>query len=106
MSESTLRVLGFAMRTLPALPTDDGGKRGILHDLRGRSGNDRPAPPGSGAIRARLPQAGIRTIMITGDHKVTALAIARELGIYQEGDAAVSGDTLDSLSGRRNWIKL
>lgn len=43
-------------------------------------------------------QAGIRTIMITGDHKVTALAIAKELGIYQEGDTVISGDELDHMT--------
>ena len=58
---------------------------------------DPPRQEVAQSVRA-CRQAGIRTIMITGDHKVTALAIARELGIYQEGDAAVSGDALDSLS--------
>ena len=41
--------------------------------------------------------AGIRTVMITGDHKVTALAIARELGIYQEGNTILTGDELDAM---------
>lgn len=43
-------------------------------------------------------QAGIRTIMITGDHKVTALAIAKELDIYREGNTVISGEELDTMT--------
>ncbi|MFW5677823.1 MAG: cation-translocating P-type ATPase, partial [Acetivibrio ethanolgignens] len=43
-------------------------------------------------------KAGIRTIMITGDHKVTATAIAREIGIFEEGDLAVTGQELEAMS--------
>jgi len=43
-------------------------------------------------------QVGIKVVMITGDHKITALAIARELGIYQEGKLALTGEELDKLS--------
>jgi Ca2+-transporting ATPase len=42
--------------------------------------------------------AGIRAVMITGDHKSTALAIAREIGIYKEGDTAITGAELEKLS--------
>lgn len=42
--------------------------------------------------------AGVRTIMITGDHKITASAIAKELGILHEGEKVISGDELTSLS--------
>ena len=47
---------------------------------------------------ADAKSAGIRTIMITGDHKVTATAIARQIGIFEEGDMAVTGQELDALS--------
>ena len=43
-------------------------------------------------------QAGIRTVMITGDHKVTAEAIAKKLGIFQKDDLAVTGQELDAMS--------
>ncbi len=51
---------------------------------------------------ATCQQAGIRTVMITGDHKVTALAIARELGIYRPGNTVLSGDELMPCP-RRTW---
>ena len=43
-------------------------------------------------------RAGIRPVMITGDHKVTATAIARQIGIFKEGDMALTGQELDGLS--------
>jgi len=44
--------------------------------------------------------AGIRTIMITGDHKTTAFAIARELGIFREGDLIFTGTELDAMDNQ------
>lgn len=42
--------------------------------------------------------AGIKTVMITGDHKVTAVSIAKRIGIYKDGDMALTGQELDALS--------
>ena len=48
--------------------------------------------------REEAKKAGIRTVMITGDHKVTATAIARQIGIYKDGDITVTGQELDAMS--------
>ena len=50
------------------------------------------------AAVADAKRAGIRTVMITGDHKITAAAIAKKIGIFQEGDMAVAGLELDQMS--------
>ncbi len=50
------------------------------------------------AAVARAKEAGIRTVMITGDHKVTAVAIAKKIGIFNDGDIALTGLELDALS--------
>jgi Ca2+-transporting ATPase len=57
-------------------------------------------PPREESIQAvqDAKEAGIRTVMITGDHKVTATAIAKKIGIFQDGDEAVTGMELDSMS--------
>jgi Ca2+-transporting ATPase len=57
-------------------------------------------PPREEAIQANktCQKAGIRTVMITGDHKLTAVAIAREVGIFKEGNLVLTGTELDQLS--------
>ncbi|MDO4296208.1 MAG: cation-translocating P-type ATPase [bacterium] len=57
-----------------------------------------PPRPESAAAVADAIRAGIRPIMITGDHKVTAAAIAKQIGIFREGDLAVTGSELDAMS--------
>jgi cation-transporting ATPase E len=47
---------------------------------------------------SKCKKAGIRTVMITGDHKITAVAIAKELGILNEGDWAITGNELEKMS--------
>lgn len=63
-------------------------------------------PPREESIQAvaDAKRAGIRTVMITGDHKITAVAIAKRIGIYEEGDLALTGTELDACP-EKNWKK-
>ena len=100
LSEKALRVLGFATRQLEEIPEDD--EENIEHDLTfiGVVGMiDPPRKEVAESVRT-CRKAGIRTVMITGDHKVTAIAIARELDIFQEGNTVLTGDELECLSER------
>ena len=98
MAQRALRVLAVARRDLPALPagTDTGSlEKGLtLVGLVGMM--DPPRPEVRGAVE-RCFTAGIRPVMITGDHKLTALAVARELDLLRPGDLAVTGEELDFL---------
>ncbi len=58
---------------------------------------DPPRPEAKAAVKD-AKRAGIRPVMITGDHKITATAIAKEIGIFEEGDLAVTGMELDAMS--------
>ena len=98
-----LRVLGMAWRDLDPgfVPTDtDGGGGGdlVFAGLVGMI--DPPRDEAREAVR-RCRAAGIRPVMITGDHPATALAIARELGIAGPDGRALSGRDLDALSDER-----
>ncbi len=98
MSENALRILGFAMRTLTELPTDDDENVEFDMTFVGVTGMiDPPRKEVAASVRT-CRQAGIRTIMITGDHEVTALAIAKELDIYREGNTVISGEELDAMT--------
>ncbi len=98
MSEDALRVLGFATRTLAELPADDDEDVEFDMTFVGVTGMiDPPRKEVAESVRT-CRQAGIRTIMITGDHKVTALAIAKELDIYREGNTVISGEDLETMT--------
>ena len=99
MSEDALRVLAIGYRTLDALP-EEISPAALERDLTlmGLVGMiDPPRPEAKEAVKLCL-RAGIRPIMITGDHVVTASAIARELGILREGYRAITGAELDRLT--------
>ena len=97
MSEQGLRVLAFAQKAI------DGARPLTLEDEHGYtfvgliSMIDPPRPESIQAV-ADAQRAGIRTVMITGDHKVTAASIAKQIGIFREGDKAVDGVELDSMT--------
>ena len=97
LSMEGLRVLAFACKELDAvrpLTLDDEGDFTFIGLI---SMIDPPRPEAIQAV-ADAKQGGIRTVMITGDHKVTATAIAKQLGIFLEGDEALSGVELDQMS--------
>ena len=81
---------------MPEEPTIEEVERGLT--FLGLVGMIDPPRPEAKAAVAVCRQAGIKPVMITGDHVVTASAIARELGILQEGDRAITGAELDAMS--------
>ena len=98
MAQGALRVLGIAYRELPdgvAYSEDIVEGDMIFLGLTGMMD-----PPREEAIEATIvcKQVGIRPIMITGDHKLTAVAIAKEIGIYKEGDMVLTGEELEKMS--------
>ena len=95
-SEQGLRVLAFAMRPLERPEVTLADENGL--DFLGLIAMmDPPRPESKAAVRECIA-AGIRPIMITGDHKVTAAAIAKEIGILTEGTEAVEGAVIDGMS--------
>jgi Ca2+-transporting ATPase len=109
MANSALRILAMAYKELPEEPqhTEIGELENDLIFM-GLLGMIDPARPEVIDAVAKCGTAGIRPVMITGDHKNTAMAIACETGIYRDGDLAVTGTDLDLLSEeelRENVIK-
>ncbi|MBO9638532.1 MAG: cation-translocating P-type ATPase [Siphonobacter aquaeclarae] len=99
MLEDGLRVLGFAMKKVPEQPPVDKPDE-LERDLTllGMAGIiDPPREEAAGAVK-ECQEAGIKTVMITGDHPVTAATIARRLGILEAGEAVVSGAELATFS--------
>ena len=97
LSEQGLRVLAFGYRPLDAvrpLTLEDETDMTFVGLI---SMIDPPREESMQAV-ADAKRAGIRTVMITGDHKVTATAIARKIGIFTDGDMALEGVELDAMS--------
>jgi Ca2+-transporting ATPase len=98
MANQAMRVLAVAYRVLENKPSEYEAKSveqgltfaGLLAMI------DPPREEVRNAIQ-NCKTAGIKTVMITGDHKNTAVAIARDLGFFEEGSAALSGEELDKL---------
>ena len=106
MASDALRVLGFAYKELDYKPA----KEELENELCFVGMYGMIDPPRLEAKHAveKCKSAGIKTVMITGDHKVTATAIAKQLGILQNEDEAITGLELDKISDeelRKNITK-
>lgn len=99
MADEALRVLALACRTHAELP-DDCSPQALEHDLVfcGLSGMIDPVRPEAKQAIEEARGAGIRPIMITGDHIDTAVAIAKDLGIIEDASGAITGAQLDKIS--------
>lgn len=105
LAHNALRVLAIAERRLDGFSFEEGGRvddAGIERELTllGLVGlQDPPRPEAMGAV-AKCKRAGVKTVMITGDHPETARAIGHELGILGAGDEVLVGAELDSLDDK------
>lgn len=106
MSSKGLRLLGFALKNINTLPKEGDEIEEDLIFIGIMGIIDPPREEVKHAIKT-CHDAGIRVIMITGDHKLTAQAIAKELGIYKKDDLVVDGEELSKMSDLklRNTIK-
>jgi Ca2+-transporting ATPase len=93
MSASALRVLAIARRVRP---DDDNPEEALT--LLGIVGMMDPPREGVKQAIDVCRTAGVRVVMITGDHPITAMAIARELGLWGEGDETATGHELSSMT--------
>ena len=99
MAGRALRVLGVAYKDIPAIPaelTSEDLENGLT--FVGLIGMIDPPRLEVKQAVAECYSAGIRPVMITGDHKLTAVAIAKELDIFRDGDLAMTGEELDAIS--------
>ena len=99
MSENALRVLAVAYKEIDSIPeeltSEEIENNLIFAGLVGMI--DPPRPEAKKAVEL-CRKAGIKPVMITGDHVVTATAIAKEIGIFRDGDKAITGTELDSMT--------
>jgi len=99
LAGNALRVLAMAYRRLPTsiekYAAENVEREMVFVGLEGMID-----PPREEAIEAnkKCQKAGIKTVMVTGDHKLTAVAVAKEVGIYKEGDMVLTGAELDKMS--------
>ena len=98
MASKALRVIGVAYKDLDYLPVNI--DEGLEYELNfvGLIGMIDPPREGVKEAVRTCSEAGIKTVMITGDHIITAKAIASELGILKVGEKAITGNELDKMS--------
>jgi Ca2+-transporting ATPase len=102
MAREALRVLGLAYKELPSNFNYERNEADIEENLIfvGLAGMIDPPRPAAIKAVALCKNAGIKTVMITGDHKITAQAIAQELKIFKEDDLVLTGSQLDEMSDK------
>ena len=104
MANNALRVLAVAYKDITTIPSNMGSDSTttIENDLVFVGLIGMIDPPRAGVKEAVLTckKAGIKTVMITGDHILTAKAIAKDIGILAEGDLAITGNELDNISDK------
>ena len=99
MAKKALRVLGMAYKEIDAVPEQEempGLESGLT--FIGMTGMMDPPREEARAAVVQCREAGIRPVMITGDHKTTAVAIAQSLDILRPGDLAVTGDEVEKMT--------
>ena len=101
MARDAMRVLGMGYKDVQVLSRGS-GEQAYENGLTfiGMMGMIDPPRPEAKEAVALCKRAGIKPVMITGDHSVTAVAIARDLGILTEGEEAVTGAELENISDR------
>jgi len=98
-TDKALRVIAVSIKKYNTMPTDLSIEAlECDHEFRGMVGMIDPPRPESSEAVAIAREAGIKTVMITGDHLGTATAIAKEIGIMEDGDRSVAGSELASMS--------
>ena len=99
MAKNALRVLACAYKVLDKIPTDE-EMQNIENDLIfiGMCGMIDPPRVEVKVAIEKCKSAGIKTVMITGDHKITAMAIAKELGILEHEKEAITGQDLENMT--------
>ena len=99
MAQNALRVLAIAYGDFSQMPTEvtvSALERNLV--FAGFLGMIDPARPEATKAVSRCRTAGIKPVMITGDHKITAMAIARQIGIFNPGDEAITGSELEKIA--------
>jgi Ca2+-transporting ATPase len=99
MASEALRVLGLAYKIMPT-GTTDFSEKNVESELVFLGMIGMMDPPREEAVRAvkLCKQMNIKPIMITGDHKLTAVAVAKEVGIYEEGELILTGEELEKMT--------
>lgn len=97
LSSEAYRILGFASKEIDFIPNEGNNIEYDLVFIGISCMIDPPREEVMWAIKS-LQEAHIKVVMITGDHKLTATAIARSLGIYNDGDLVMTGEELDRIS--------